>query len=108
MSKHTPGPWHIIEAESQEGYAELVVTSTHNAVGLDDDVGCFVYGGTDDLQKVKRANARLIAAAPDLLAALEAALPWMMNISVEHGFAADVLDDMRLAIAKAMGTTETL
>lgn len=63
MSKHTPGPWVVTTGVKEHD----VVTSTHDGVGLDDDV-CEVYGGNDDDVSVRRANARLIAAAPDLLA----------------------------------------
>ena len=56
MSKHTPGPWCIgnfdwcIETEMDEAVAQVEVNELHNW----------------------KANARLIAAAPDLLAALKA------------------------------------
>jgi hypothetical protein len=66
MSKHTPGPWVVTTGVKEHD----VVTSTHDGVGLDDDV-CEVYGGNDDDVSVRRANARLITAAPDLLAALQ-------------------------------------
>jgi hypothetical protein len=42
-----------------------LVTSTHEKDGIDDDV-CLVYGGNDNDPKAKMANARLIAAAPEL------------------------------------------
>ena len=51
------------------------------------------------------ANARLIAAAPELLAALEAlveALPEMLDVE-EQDIESNALDDARAAIAKAKG-----
>ena len=64
--KHTPGPW-VIDSDG-DGKANAIVTSTHLA-SLDDDI-CEVYGGNMDDDDTRQANARLIAAAPDLLAAL--------------------------------------
>jgi hypothetical protein len=77
MSKHTPGPWEVEEMANgfriQNPY--LVVTDIRWASGAD------------------RSNARLIAAAPDLLAAAKA-----MFEKGAHGF-----DMLRAAIAKAEG-----
>lgn len=66
MSAHTPGPWFV----TSSGQPHDLVTSTHDSDGLDDDV-CEVYGGNDDSDEVRAANAHLIAAAPELLAALK-------------------------------------
>lgn len=52
---HTPGPWTV----EKNGYL--------NQLGIEPCIGA-VYGAGEELN----ANARLIAAAPDLLAALEA------------------------------------
>ena len=52
---HTPGPW-IINRETEE-----------NLINIEPGIGC-AYG----LGKTPEANARLIAAAPELLSACEA------------------------------------
>ena len=65
---HTPGPW-VIDSDG-DGKANAIVTSTHLA-SLDDDI-CEVYGGNMDGADIRQANARLIAAAPDLLQKLKA------------------------------------
>ena len=62
-SRATPGPW-VVDTDG-DGKPHAVITSTHDADGLDDDV-CEVYGGNADDDGVREANARLIAAAPDL------------------------------------------
>ena len=64
--KHTPGPW-VIDSDG-DGKANAIVTSTHTA-SLDDDI-CEVYGGNKDDDDIRKANARLIAAAPELLEAI--------------------------------------
>ena len=64
MSEHTPGPWHVTSDQWIEGPHREMVSCA--------------YGGTmpgtaydvTTSQPIARANARLIAAAPDLLDAL--------------------------------------
>lgn len=56
---HTPGPWVI--GRSRRGH-DVVMVDTASGTAI-----CDVYGDSDD----RPANARLIAAAPDLLEALE-------------------------------------
>ena len=62
MSAHTPGPWHV-EPE-KDGTCVMAgdyyITETIDAAGDDSD------------DTTQHANARLIASAPDLLAALQA------------------------------------
>ena len=85
MSKHTPGPW-----EKAEPFA------TVRAPGRPCIADC---GSRSDLDA--QANARLIAAAPDLLAALEYIMAWTPN-----DWNAETARDMaRAAIAKARGET---
>lgn len=66
MAAHTPGPW-VITVGSRD---EVIVTSPHDPEGIDDDV-CLVYGGNDEERSIREANARLIAAAPKLLGAMQ-------------------------------------
>ena len=62
MSKHTPGPWEN---------AKPVYPWQGPIVVVDDDVPiCYVDDNTHD-DATALANARLIAAAPDMLEALE-------------------------------------
>lgn len=62
MGEHTPGPWRL-SAES-EGYCRV-------EAGRGYYTGPFVDTGFEVTGFTGEANARLIAAAPDLLAALE-------------------------------------
>ena len=94
MSAHTPGPW---------GHG---VNPRHILAG-DDEVARAIALGTHRLEEAK-ANAALIAAAPDLLAACEKALAAFdvpcgrldIGQSMAQTYA---LDDLRAAIAKAKG-----
>jgi hypothetical protein len=69
---HTPGPWVI-------GRANYGVLKKTDAIGViaDGDHGytiCDVFGDVEELAPHMRANAHLIAAAPDYHAAVSEAL----------------------------------
>lgn len=72
MAKHTPAPWACDEVRTQVGRAfrigsgEMLVAGKGCCIIYDD------YPGNPDNERA--ANARLISAAPDLLAAAELAM----------------------------------
>jgi hypothetical protein len=74
MSKHTPGPWRFLEADDHNRDDNSCRPLT--ICGLADDDLANVYSSDDSTVSISReeavANARLIAAAPDLLEALKA------------------------------------
>lgn len=77
--KPTPGPW---AAEKAETWQKRIRVNAHD--GLDEVAG--VYSDDIDFDEAK-ANARLIAAAPELLEALQAAdrILWMAEKYAEGG-----------------------
>ena len=90
MSNHTPGPWYVDEGAN----GDVLVVGEHPE--LSEDV-CQVYGGNDGDKAQALVDARAIAALPDLLAALEAVIPFL-EFKERQG----VLTDMaRAAVAKA-------
>jgi len=89
MTKHTPGPWRVTAAPLNPGVSTRWIEVY--SVDPEDDVAQATGGNL----KTAQANARLIAAAPDLLAALEDILEGNRN-----GWIARVA---REAIAKAKG-----
>ena len=98
-TQHTPGPWFA--NDSLQLFAE---TGQHIA-SLDSSTEGF-EGGT------LYANARLIAAAPDLLAALQAVWKFFEPVYVsamaddtERTAQDELIDTVRAAIAKATGET---
>ena len=99
MSEHTPGPW---TARPQTGPQWGV---THGDSEFAFICNCFTLHGNDE------ANARLIAAAPDMLEALKQSLDWLS--SYPGGGALGMYDQVRAAIEKATvpindnGQTET-
>ena len=96
-AKHTPGRWWVSGADDDEVHCRIFAQ----------DMGCDVHialvkppcvGGIIPAEQLK-ANARLIAAAPDLLDALQA-FPGF----TDDATAGDArLEKMRAAIAKAIG-----
>ena len=91
MTKHTEGPWYV-------GSGTYECRNIYSVASVTDDEG-FTYQpivatAEDDGIDCWDANARLIAAAPDLLDALE------YLVSLGGG---DCLDMARAAIAKARG-----
>ena len=65
MNAHTPGPWFI--SYTHDGNTEIAIDDTPGMDGERDyDLITVTHGDPDELL----ANARLVAAAPDLLAAL--------------------------------------
>lgn len=86
---HTPGPWILFEHENERefyfdaGRVQLLTTLTSE----------------NGLEEMK-ANARLIAAAPEMLAALELVTAWM-EASGEG--LDDIFDPCMAAIRRAKG-----
>lgn len=70
-AKHTPGPWRILPEECDKPYIRI----RGDNLGMRYKVANVltpVYAGVSDREAVEtRANARLIAAAPDMLALLQ-------------------------------------
>lgn len=79
-ARHTPGPWKVIKSPHGNRYA------------------CVQYGADDRYTslELEPADARLTAAAPDLLAAL-------IGVVRVADRATDEFDAARAAIAKAQG-----
>jgi hypothetical protein len=107
MSKHTPGPW----AYSHNSWEFSDVYGTDGKVvatcQIDEDV---TEETQEMLETIKEANARLIAAAPDLLEALQACADWLDWLVVPPIDPKDAhhahLKLARAAIAKATGKTK--
>lgn len=88
MTKHTPGPWHVVEGKLTK--SSLEVHANSRAI-------CELWRSWDS--ETELANARLIAAAPEMLEALQMIaneLPCLDNLMSDKEIA-------RAAIAKATG-----
>lgn len=77
-TKHTPGPWQYISTK----HRTIICAESGDRVA--------------ECESLTASDARLIAAAPELLAALEKALRY-------GGLFPDLAEEARAAIAKATG-----
>ncbi len=93
-AKHTPGPWHTFAPDPDAGWLDIASPD-----------GTVIVGNEGiRLDEATEANASLIAAAPDLLEALEKArqdINWMLNS--RQFLNPDVFKYLDSAIAKATG-----
>ena len=98
MSKHTPGPWKAVDG-GQFGH-EVIIT-TEDRIDSHHGEICSMeveFNGPHGVEQ--RANVHLIAAAPDLLDALESVSELLWVIIPLEG---DAHRKARRAIAKAKG-----
>ena len=85
MKEHTPGPWVASACHVQKGGRSIAFASSGSGVSC----------GPEEA----RANARLIASAPDMLAALESIV-----VEADNGLDCHLLAEIAAAaIAKAKG-----
>jgi len=102
MSKFTPGPWKVGESI---GANIVTKTGEMRACFTVIEADGFIAGSGVAMAHIKpdadesNANARLIAAAPDLLAALE----WMVSAYTDEDDSGPFIQRARAAIAKATG-----
>ena len=95
QGKHTPGPWVWATSNS---WSRLMRVG-----GKDGGILCPVvhqYDAHPDLSIPNEADARLIAAAPEMLEALKEAVE---VFQIEVPFGSRTIAQMRAAIAKAEG-----
>lgn len=104
MIRHTPGPWELGEYEDALGYDCMTGGVKVGPVYLDGAQ----YGQktcaeieADQLARMM-ADARLIAAAPDLLEALEGILPYMEEDPDDDEYS-EMVRAVHAAITKAKG-----
>lgn len=93
---HTPGPWEAVGDRDDEG---IMIVQSATGGEVCDIVSTLGYAEADE------ANARLIAAAPDLLEALVDFVEQVEAYDRLHGANSCAIspDAARLAIAKAEG-----
>ena len=110
---HTPGPWYVEGESYNVGEAEVIVSGIPNGGGRIVAWTANSYEADSDNETTTaedRANARLIAAAPDLLEACEVANRFFEQnddfTDGEYPIPGFILD-MRIAIKKARRTPLT-
>lgn len=102
MSKHTEGPWAVLDEEADKSYIRIRGTRLGGRYKVAN-----VLAGNDAaadwVRDESRANARLIAAAPDLLEALKACAAVVAGDTMHKQGLIDALELARAAILKATG-----
>lgn len=108
--KHTPGPWKIWELQDRDYSVEIASVEAGCTVGAAYHINDDPVTPCDETM----ANARLIAAAPELLEACKKVLEHIKIIDKNRDFfnfdndSGPILcrDKIEAAIAKAEGVTE--
>lgn len=112
-TKHTPGPWEVALHNDGRDEGYIRTGARYDGAMHPPAVARVCKRGIGRFAEVQ-ANARLIAAAPELLVALRATLPLLVQLG-DHigngpvtgpgslGIRCDVIEAARAAIAKAEG-----
>lgn len=99
-AKHTPGPWVVFDGDTEHPGIDMADGSFSIVVYGEDGEPFEGVRGRSPAETL--ANARLIAAAPDLLEALKEVQPYFEG---EHSHDHPTCVAIRAAIAKAEGRT---
>ena len=98
MSKHTKGPWEVCEHDHGTVIRTESAKKTKYGASRYAVIGGFESSDPEQMEEA-RANARLIAAAPDLLAALRTLVDEPQPLGIDRAAYRDAL----LAIERAGG-----
>lgn len=90
MAQHTPGPWRA------EGWEGVVVNAADGSTLV------LCPNGKDSTLAEIKANAKLIAAAPDLLDLLALALPYVEEAELDPGYKARAVKNLSTRIRQAI------
>ena len=93
-TKHTPGPWHAALGDTEERTSLWA----HGGHYLGKVTGNCSHSST---RETREADARLIAASPDLLAALQRLVIWDECGTSDDAVLDSIMSEARAAIAKA-------
>jgi precorrin-4 methylase len=96
-TEHTPGPWEVQQNAANRLDIARANPGTYGVIAsIINDVGA--------IHKKDFANAHLISAAPELLAALKEAQDTLRHNDIDTGYLPGVSQRIRFAIAKAEGS----
>ena len=102
MNKHTPGPWHLYSDKVKDDPFNRI---RYTVVATGKTICKIYYSSFEGGPTNAEWDARLIAAAPDLLDALKIAVDALERSDYIQmdGDSVDVIDVSRAAIANATG-----
>jgi len=99
---HTPGPWGFDVIKDEAGIPDEYVVYGNHPSDLD-EIADIKYSEVEGRQ---RANAALIAAAPELLEALKVAREWMGSDAPKYQNGAHVLKDAQKLVDRVISKAE--
>lgn len=100
---HTPGPWDVRHESIDPEWAIVCASGGRIVANVNAETGPDIPPLVS-IKMPRDANARLIAAAPDLLALAERVANLNPDVAeIGAGMLASLVDDARAAIAKARG-----
>lgn len=106
-AKHTPGPWAVLPEEADKDYLRIRGTRISCRYKVANVHMLRLWESHDVLRDRENAeswaNARLIAAAPELLEALKACAAVCAGETMNKRGLISALEQARAAIAKATG-----
>lgn len=103
MSSHTPGPWHLSDSADMRGRG-YIRPSSPEAMREDGSRPAVARVSTTGIgYSTFVANAQLIAAAPDLLDACQAALRYLNRDDYADADLSGLCTTLRDAVSKAGG-----
>lgn len=97
QSKATPGPWFVVNDGTDD--EPMMSVKAARIAGKAPRHAVAICATGDSPQEMENANARLIAAAPDMLEALTLALPHLEAVALK--------DNAAYALARAAITKAT-
>ena len=100
---HTPGPWHVTLQDTGEDGIHIWVDQSNPKENVIADINWRGETADGEPGEEDLANASLIAAAPDLLAACEGVLARIGATGDYVGQDGQFAKEIRAAIAKAKG-----
>jgi len=98
-TNHTPGPWKY---RDEQGREEVWIGVPGQAIGMK-VIATVQYGFTPPANLEQQANARLIAAAPELYQICREVLDWVHGARPGRCVTDDMTQRLFTAIAKAEG-----
>ncbi len=106
VQAHTRGPWSVLPEEADRDYIRIRGTNLGHRYKIANVLTVHYEGGRPSEAEETRANARLIAAAPELLSALQRTLNWLSGYPGGGTMAPyGPYEQAREAIAKATGAS---
>lgn len=82
--EHTPGPWKLVDCRREDGIGHIQIANHKEGVGIAEIR--HRYGFSPQWIDECKANAHLIAAAPDLLKSLQELLACNLHENLHGGF----------------------